>query len=39
MEFENRVLRKIFGLEKAVVICGRGELHDEELDNVCFVTQ
>jgi hypothetical protein len=32
--FENRVLRRIFGLKRDEVIGGWRKLHSEELDNV-----
>jgi hypothetical protein len=32
--FENRVLRKIFGLQREKVVGGRRKLHNEELHNI-----
>jgi hypothetical protein len=39
MEFENTVLRRIFGPTKVGVTHGRGELDYEEVGNVFIVTQ
>jgi hypothetical protein len=34
-EFENKVLRRIFGLKRGEVIGGWRKLHNEELHNLC----
>jgi hypothetical protein len=37
MVFENRVLRRIFGLKRDKVIGGWRKLHNEELHNLYFL--
>jgi hypothetical protein len=34
--FENRVLRRIFGLKRDEVIGGKGKLHNEELSDLYY---